>query len=293
VKTLLSKLYLESIDKNRGDVESEMKTVNQSEIEEVLNGFKHMTGIDVQLINPKNIASNKYSNLNVHDFKIESDKSCKVNIVKTSYGVNYGIIKCYDKQWIVGPVVTSKQNSEKSTNIKNSESLEYEKKLNMPEMSLTNFEYSLLVLFSYITNTDVNEIDYEYSMYRSSLSNSNILEVRDDKGLKRCMDYIKNNIEGSLSLKSIANYSGYNPAYLSRKFKKVYGINLNKYILEMKLKAATNYLENSDDTLSNISEKIGFSSQSHFQNTFKMVYQITPLEYRKSRKKKQLFNSNY
>ena len=269
---------------------------SEMEIQEILKGFEHMSGIGVESINPKSIDSNKYNNItftNLRDSKIESDKSCKVNIVKTTYGVTYGVIKCYDNQWVVGPVITSSQNTGKSTNQKSYDSLEYERKKNIPEMSLTNFEYSLLVLYSFLTNTDINGIDYEYSIFGSPFSNSNLLEVTEDNGLKRCMDFIKNNIEEPLSLQSIANYCGYNPTYLSRKFKKVYGVNLFKFILEMKLKEATNYLENSDDSLSEISERFGFSSQSHFQNTFKVVYQITPMEYRKRKKGRKYFSSAY
>lgn len=271
-----------------------MEKIEQYEISKVLEGFSRMTGIGVHLMNSKKNSGNNESNIAWADYcnvEILADKSYSINFVSTDYGVNYGILSCYNKQWIVGPVVIPEKDFEGATHTMSQERILYEQQKDLPEMSLTNFEYHLLVLFSSLTKIDIKDIDFEYSIQREPISTKSLSENAVEGRLDACLEYIKNNIEESLSLKSIADYCGYNPTYLSRKFKKVYGINLNKFILEMRLTVAANYLENSNKTLSEISEDLNFSSQSHFQNTFKMVYQITPMAYRKS-KKQEIHNVN-
>lgn len=271
-----------------------MEKIEQYEISKVLEGFSRMTGIGVHLVNSKKHSGNNENNIALVDYcdvEISTGKSYGINFVSTGYGINYGIISCYNEQWVVGPIVIPEKDFEGTAHIKSQERTLYEQMKELPEMSLINFEYHLLVLFSSLTKMDVKDIDYAYSMQRQPLSTKGLSENTEEGRLDVCMEYIKNNLEESLSLKSIADYCGYNPTYLSRKFKKVYGINLNKFILEMRLNVAANYLENSNKTLSEISEDLNFSSQSHFQNTFKMVYRITPMAYRKS-KKQEIHNGN-
>lgn len=96
-----------------------------------------------------------------------------------------------------------------------------------------------------------------------------------------CMEYIYNNIGGKLTLEDVAKHCGYNPAYFSRKFKQMYGVNLNKFILTLRMDIAAEELRTTDKTLVEISEELCFASQSHFQNVFKNTYHMTPRAYRK------------
>ena len=70
------------------------------------------------------------------------------------------------------------------------------------------------------------------------------------------------------------------PEYLSTRFKQVTQTSIPDYISRQKILEAKRLLRLTDKPLSEISEYLSFSSQSYFQNVFKKIAGITPLEYR-------------
>lgn len=68
--------------------------------------------------------------------------------------------------------------------------------------------------------------------------------------------------------------------YMATKFKKETGMTLSDYILKEKIMEAKALLRYSDKSISLISLYLGFSSQSHFTNTFKKIVGISPNEYK-------------
>ena len=113
---------------------------------------------------------------------------------------------------------------------------------------------------------------------------------RFDK-LKICTDYIVTNLNTALNLTDIALFCGYNPSYLSRKFKSIYGISISHFISCERLKTAASILKYSDRSIAEISSYLKFSSQSHFQQAFKKYFDMTPLQYRKLYGDKDLNNN--
>ncbi|MDD3403749.1 MAG: helix-turn-helix domain-containing protein [Hespellia sp.] len=97
-----------------------------------------------------------------------------------------------------------------------------------------------------------------------------------------CMQFISTHTNQSISVSDVADAIGRSPSYVSKKFKKELGFNLNEFIMRRKLEEAKSLLAFTDKSLSEISEYLCFSSQSYFQNVFKKKYHVTPYEYRKS-----------
>jgi AraC family transcriptional regulator len=52
--------------------------------------------------------------------------------------------------------------------------------------------------------------------------------------------------------------------------------------MTQRLEAARDLLINTDLPLLQLADETGFSSQSHFTESFKKVYDVTPLQYRKA-----------
>ena len=73
---------------------------------------------------------------------------------------------------------------------------------------------------------------------------------------------------------------GYNEKYLSRYFKEVSNISLKQYILERKIERANFLLNDTNLTISNISDSLGFSNYHNFVRTYKKVTSMTPSDYR-------------
>ena len=74
---------------------------------------------------------------------------------------------------------------------------------------------------------------------------------------------------------------------MMRYIKKNFDCNFSQLIKECKLNYARDYLLNSNYTVDEIAEKIGFYDRSHFDKVFKNQYNITPKNYRERYKNKQ------
>lgn len=92
--------------------------------------------------------------------------------------------------------------------------------------------------------------------------------------------YIEDNLEFDIEISRIAKLFHYNEQYLGRFFKKETGVSLSNYINSRRLKKAYQLLEDTDDTISAISNRCGFNSISYFNRVFKREYGITPSECR-------------
>lgn len=111
-------------------------------------------------------------------------------------------------------------------------------------------------------------------------NNEKVIPVKEFDKLAACTEYIINNLDTRLTLKDIAANCKYNPSYLSRKFKQVYGVTVRKFILNERIKSAALLLCNTNKSLAEIALIFQFSSQSHFHREFKKYYGKTPSQYR-------------
>ena len=116
--------------------------------------------------------------------------------------------------------------------------------------------------------------DFTYVVHDNAMSDIYSIHII------KCIDYIFANLTSKLTVNSIAKYLEMNPTYLSKLFTKETGINLSTYIKQQKLKASTEALIYTNDSISDIADRFGFSSQSHFTNSFQAEYSMTPKKYR-------------
>ena len=69
-------------------------------------------------------------------------------------------------------------------------------------------------------------------------------------------------------------------SYISRLFKKEFGINLFEYITEVRIQSAKDLLKSTDFKIYEIAERIGFKSTINFNYAFKRITGISPSKYR-------------
>ena len=93
--------------------------------------------------------------------------------------------------------------------------------------------------------------------------------------------YIQANCE-TASLSTIEEKYNFTPAYLNRIFKKETGTTIQKYIVEMKMQNAREFVIRTDMNIGDIAEKMGYSDQSFFIEQYKKAYGQTPLQTRKT-----------
>lgn len=94
-------------------------------------------------------------------------------------------------------------------------------------------------------------------------------------------DVIQSNYANTnLSLQEISDLLKMSPAYVGRIFKKYESVSVADYINEVRLQNAVMLLEKNNWQVNEISEKVGFSSQSYFFKLFKKRFGTTPKDYR-------------
>lgn len=98
--------------------------------------------------------------------------------------------------------------------------------------------------------------------------------------IRRCIDYIYENLGADLSMKALAAVAGLTPAYLSKLFREEVGIALKQFVKEARIDTAQNLLRYSDLPYLTISTSLGFSTQSVFIAAFKDIAGVTPKVYR-------------
>ena len=93
--------------------------------------------------------------------------------------------------------------------------------------------------------------------------------------------YINNNFMEKISLNSLSNNFFISPYYLSRSFKEVTGFNFSEYLNNVRAKEARRLLIETKSNITEISEKVGFESTTHFGRVFKSITGFSPLNFRK------------
>lgn len=104
---------------------------------------------------------------------------------------------------------------------------------------------------------------------------------------EQCKDYIYKNYHRKIHLDEVARAIGISQGHLSRVFQKDTGISIQEYIQRFRVERAANLLKYSEASLTEISDYVCFSTQSHFGSVFKRYMGITPKEYRDKHKEKE------
>ena len=100
---------------------------------------------------------------------------------------------------------------------------------------------------------------------------------------KRFMQDNFNNPE--LSLRTVADYVGFNEKYFSTRFTKECGCTFITYLNDLRIRRAQELLIQTDMKMYEISEAVGYGSVEHFNHIFKKKMCIVPKEYRQNQKK--------
>lgn len=93
--------------------------------------------------------------------------------------------------------------------------------------------------------------------------------------------YIEENYNKKLTLNELAKANFYNPAYFSRIFKECYGKSLTEYINEKRLDISMKLLKETDLSIENIGQQVGYADKKHFYKMFKNHTDMTPNTYRR------------
>jgi len=112
-----------------------------------------------------------------------------------------------------------------------------------------------------------------------------LIKNTDDEFIRKVMDYIEKNIEQSdIKIDDVAYDLGLSRTGFYRKMKTLIGISPIELIMEMRIKRAMQYIENSDYRFTEIAYKTGFNEPQYFSKCFRKQVGKSPSEYKKSLK---------
>jgi two-component system response regulator YesN len=99
--------------------------------------------------------------------------------------------------------------------------------------------------------------------------------------IQKAIRYIEMNYNRLITLPDAAQFSNVSPAYLSAQFSLLCGMTFIDYLQMYRSKVAAKYLVETNQTLDEIAERVGFGDSSYLNRCFKKQYKMTPGQYRR------------
>ncbi len=99
-------------------------------------------------------------------------------------------------------------------------------------------------------------------------------------------EIVEAHIFSPLTISDLAELTNNSLASFKREFKKIYGDSPANFIKNRRLEKAAELLMVSDERVSTIAQDCQFGDTSHFSNSFKAKYMLSPTEYRLSQSHK-------
>jgi AraC family transcriptional regulator len=105
--------------------------------------------------------------------------------------------------------------------------------------------------------------------------------------LGRAKQYLSANLSAPVRLAHVARAVGASPAYLTTVFRRLEGLPLHRYLVQLRLARALVELPHTSD-LTGLACELGFSNHSHFTAAFVRALGCTPSQFRESMRRDRL-----
>lgn len=107
-------------------------------------------------------------------------------------------------------------------------------------------------------------------------------EVADTSFLSKLLLHLNDNFKTNLTIETIAHELGYSTGYVSRSFKRCFGVSINQYLTSLRLNHAINLLKDGDASITECALESGFNSIRTFYRAFESELGCSPKAYRKT-----------
>ena len=120
------------------------------------------------------------------------------------------------------------------------------------------------------------------SILRHYYLNQNTSKVNlfKDEEIYKSVNYIHNNLETNLNIEKLSRHSGISRTLFIERFKKSVGNTPLAYIKDWRMTKAKLLLRDSELSLGEIGEQIGYGNTSSFNRVFKNTFDISPNKFR-------------
>lgn len=141
--------------------------------------------------------------------------------------------------------------------------------------SKSNLEFSITALFYFF-----GSLKY-LTTYRAS---NNTSQQQERDVANEAIHFMRENVRKRLTMKEIADFSGFSPSYFSALFHDKTGYSPLNYFIHLKIQEACHYLDFSDMKINQISMLVGFDDPFYFSRIFTKTMGNSPSDYRKKMK---------
>lgn len=100
--------------------------------------------------------------------------------------------------------------------------------------------------------------------------------------VQQAIFYIKQNFKHSITLNQVAQFVNISPQYLTKLFRQELSTSVSDFIIDTRMSEAMHLLKETNLTIHEISEKVGYKNQFYFSIAFKKRFQLSPSEFRKN-----------
>ena len=143
-----------------------------------------------------------------------------------------------------------------------------------------------------------NEVEKILKYYNINLQN-NILYIgtimcakkfssTSEKEVAFAMHYFRNNYNTEISIEEYSESRGLSNCWFIQCFKEITGSSPLQYILKLRISNAQSLLENTDYTITEIANMVGYTNSLYFSRLFHKYIGMSPKEYRKVKLKENL-----
>ena len=109
----------------------------------------------------------------------------------------------------------------------------------------------------------------------------NMLKPTVPESIKKAVDYINANLASDLSITKLSKNANISKSALYKKFHDHFGCTVSEYIKTRRVEAAKELMSDSELSMEEIAQHVGFSGASYFSRVFKEHTGISPMRYKK------------
>ena len=276
-----------------------VRFVSSMKIEDILQSFYEISGMDIAIVNSKNkIIARRYSGAiyctNIHksqkclDICIESD-NCELerayeknglHVYKCPFGIYDALMPIRKNDEIVAYVFVGMgiEDDAESAEALMTLALDVSPTLNKAQLEksiqdLPRFPKAKLEAFAALL-----PLISEY------IETNNLLADADMTIGQLVKSYVKNNLSKKITLSDISWKLHYSTVTLTEHFKQEYGITIMEYVMKKRMEKASRLLLNSEMSIRDVAEECGFFDNEYFSRCFKNFHSMSPVAWRKHHK---------
>lgn len=119
-----------------------------------------------------------------------------------------------------------------------------------------------------------------YENWRSGESEAKYASFSEKQRIETLCGFINSNYAEKITLSDIANSAHISNGECCRVFKRLLNMTPFQYLVHVRLSKSIDFLTNSDHSISQIAQYVGFCSSSYYTKCFRKEYGCVPLKYR-------------